>query len=218
LYSFQPYTHKHVIVVAVLVGTIALVCTVARSIPARYRARLEPILGLILLAIWAATAGAHFSKPSLSLQTSLPLHWCDLTGILAGVVLLRPAADTRAALHFWGLCFTSLAFLAPVEARGPIYPAFWFYFVSHGAILLAVAYDAIVRGYVPTAGDLKRTALVTAAWVAAVTPFNVLLGANYAYVGNSATGQRVIVEALPGVGDADERAGAGAVPPASPGG
>jgi hypothetical integral membrane protein (TIGR02206 family) len=196
LNTFQPYTQKHLIVLVVTAAAIAFVCIAATLLSQRARGRFEKTLGVGLLLVWFFGAAWDVCQPGASIRSVLPLHWCDLTGILAGVVLLWPRDDTRAALHMWGLCFTAIAFVAPVENRGPAFGGFWAYFVPHGVILLAVAYDAFVRGYRPAAGDVWRVGTVTLAWVIAVTPFNLFVGGNYAYVGNAAAGQRTQIEAF----------------------
>lgn len=196
LNTFQPYTQKHAIVIVMMAAAIAFVCVAATLLSERARRRFEKVAGVGLLGVWFFGAAWDVAQPGASIRSVLPLHWCDLTGILAGAVLLWPRDDTRAALHLWGLCFTAIAFVAPVENRGPAFGGFWAYFVPHGAILLAVAYDAFVRGYRPAIGDLRRVGATTLAWVLAVTPFNVLVGGNYAYVGNAVIGQRTLIEAF----------------------
>ena len=193
LYTFEPYTRKHALLVLGLVLLAGVVISLGRRAVARWGAGVEQAAGVVLLLVWFISAAWDFAVPGATSRTTLPLHWCDLTGILAGVVLLRPSADTRAALHFWGICFTSIAFISPVESRGPAFLGFWIYFVSHGAILTAVAYDWAVRGYRPRWQEAAKISLMTLVWVALVMPFNLLLGANYAYVGAISSNQRDLV-------------------------
>jgi len=194
--SFQPLSLKHAIVIAGVGFACALVAMVGRRSSASLREKTEPALGVLLLLIWSIGAMADWASPRAGSATSLPLHWCDLTGILAGVVLMKPTRGTRAALQFWGITFSSIAFILPIEKRGPSYAEFWIYFGTHAVILMAVTYDLAVRKFTPTWRDFNTVALATAFWVVAVTPFNLLLGANYAYVGAIETHQRVIVSAF----------------------
>jgi hypothetical integral membrane protein (TIGR02206 family) len=193
LHTFQPYSAKHVIVLAGAVVLIGAMLRLARAVPEARRPGVEQAAGVLLLLIWFAGAAAKWAVPYASARTALPLHWCDLAGILAGVVLLQPTPAARAALHFWGICFSSLAFLMPIEKRGPAYYEFWLYFGTHGAILFAVMYDRLVRGYVPTWQDWRYAVLATVFWAAAVTPFNLVFGSNYAYLGAVEHYQRSIV-------------------------
>lgn len=190
--SFQPYSVKHLIVLAAL-GVACAGVVGLRRFSLRDRKPYEPVLGVVLLLIWMAGTMFKWLAPNASTANTLPLHWCDLTGILAGVVLLNPTRETRAALHFWGICFSSLAFLMPIEKRGPAELGFWMYFVPHGAIVLAVVYDRVVNEYTPTWRDFGVVALATLCWGAAITPFNLLLDANYSYIGNTLHHQRSIV-------------------------
>jgi hypothetical integral membrane protein (TIGR02206 family) len=195
-YKFEAFSHQHVLVLGVVGAACVTAAIIGRSVDAERRARFEPIAGVILLAIWCLGAMWDWTSPKATSRTALPLHWCDLTGILAGLVLLKPTRDTRAALHFWGICFSSIAFIMPVEKTGPAKIDFWMYFGSHAAILAAVVYDRVARRYLPSREDFVRIAIATAFWVIAVTPFNMLLDANYAYVGMSTTHQRALVSAF----------------------
>jgi hypothetical integral membrane protein (TIGR02206 family) len=195
-HKFVAFSHQHLLVLGSVAAVCGAVAVIGRRASDDQRERAEPVFGVVLLAIWCIGAMWDWASATASSRNALPLHWCDLTGILAGVVMLNPTRATRAALHFWGICFSSIAFIAPVETTGPFHADFWIYFGSHAAILAAVVYDRAARRYVPTRQDFYAVAVATAAWVAAVTPFNVLLGANYAYVGFTTTHQRAIVNAF----------------------
>ncbi len=196
VHTFQPFSVKHAIVVACVVGVCAAVAMLGRRVQRKTRSPFEPAMGVFLLLVWAAGAMWDWTHPRAGAATSLPLHWCDLTGILAGVVLMKPTHSTRAALQFWGITFSSIAFVFPVVKAGPAHADFWVYFGTHAAILVALTYDRFVRSFEPNWRDFNVVALATAWWVAAVTPFNLLLDANYAYVGGIATHQRAIVLAF----------------------
>lgn len=128
---------------------------------------------------------------------SVPLHICDLAAILGPIALVWPARLLRTTMYFWALGLSIWGLLTPILQHGPSSPVFWLFWLNHGAIMLYVAYDVIVRGYRPTARDFGMGCLVTLAYVAIVTPFNLAMDWNYGYLGNVETEAKTPLDILP---------------------
>lgn len=195
-YTFQPNSQQHAVVLATLFATTAAAVYVGRRLPVATRRWLEPWAGVALLAIWFVANLYDATRSTSTLRDSLPLHWCDLAGLLAATVMVWPSRTPRAVLHAVGLCLSPLAFILPTERNGPMIASFWVYFVPHAAIVVAAAYDGAVRGFRPDFPDLRRAFALIVLWVAILMPINVWLDANYGYVGERDVGQRSVVVAF----------------------
>jgi hypothetical integral membrane protein (TIGR02206 family) len=120
------------------------------------------------------------------LRTGLPLHICDVNGLIAPLALLTGWRWARATLYFWTATLTVQAFIQPALIAGPASPVFWAFWAAHTIIAACALYDIVVRGFRPTWPDLGRALAVSAAYLALVVPVNLRLGADYGYVGNPA--------------------------------
>jgi hypothetical integral membrane protein (TIGR02206 family) len=171
-------------VLLTLAALATIIVLVGRWLAPVARRSFERVAGLLLIGTWLAGLTFDLINPRASASTTLPLHWCDVCGVLAIFVMFKPQYRVaRAVLHFWALCLCSLAFILPVIGLGPAFIDFWIYFGTHAAILLMVAYDRGVRGFEPSGRDLAWAAGLCAAWVVLLQPVNLALGANNGFVG-----------------------------------
>jgi hypothetical integral membrane protein (TIGR02206 family) len=143
------------------------------------RTRLALGYGLIVneLIWWAfrySHEGVHLAN--------LPLQLCDITlwATALACVTLVPAIVEFA--YFAGFAGAGMALLTPDLWSGwPSYPAIYF-FVAHGAIVMACS--VLVFGGIapPRPGAVWRAFRVLAGYAAAVGAFNAILGTNYMYL------------------------------------
>jgi hypothetical integral membrane protein (TIGR02206 family) len=113
---------------------------------------------------------------------NLPLQLCDITlwATVLACFTLAPAMVEFA--YFTGFAGGGMALLTPDLWSGwPSYPAIYF-FVAHGAII--VACSVLVFGGIapPRRGAVWRTFRLLAAYAAAVGAFNAIFGTNYMYL------------------------------------
>lgn len=141
------------------------------------------------LLYWASPARAN-------LGTSLPLHVCDLAGLVAVVAVWAPRRILQTVMVYWGLGLSTQAFVTPVLEEGPDTARFWLFFASHATIVGTGLFELALRGYRPAWRDLGVACVLTLIYGAIVTPLNALLGWNYGYTGPSTPGQPTIVDVL----------------------
>lgn len=196
IYFFEPNSRQHAVVVATLIASTATLVYIARRTPRATRERVEPWAGAGLFVIWLVANAFEATRSTATLRDSLPLHWCDLAGLFAAAILVWPSRGMRSLLHTIGLCLSPLAFILPTERNGPMIANFWAYFVPHAAIVMTAIYDGAVRGFRLSPADVRRAFAWVMAWVALLVPVNVLLDANYGYVGDGLIGQRAAVTAF----------------------
>ncbi|RYD60958.1 MAG: TIGR02206 family membrane protein, partial [Verrucomicrobiaceae bacterium] len=106
------------------------------------------VLAFLCLAAFGYTQAAWLTiDGDPDLDSSLPLHLCDLAAFIAGFALLTEKRLLSTLTYFWGLAGTIQALLTPAITVGFPHPAFVAFFVHHFAIVGAALYLPIVRGW-----------------------------------------------------------------------
>ncbi|MBH28420.1 MAG: TIGR02206 family membrane protein [Chloroflexi bacterium] len=124
--------------------------------------------------VWALSVGVWH------VNHALPLHLCSLGAILSIFMLLKRRYGIFEVLYFWGIAGAVQAILTP-DLRGYNFPHFhyFWYFTSHGMVVLAVLWMLIVEQVRPTWNSLRKTVLITMLYALAVYPINIVTGGNY---------------------------------------
>jgi hypothetical integral membrane protein (TIGR02206 family) len=183
---FIPYTPLHAVAVLACLLAIAILIIAARRLrgsdaePAFRRA-----FAWACIVFWVFQ-NAWFHASGIDWMTGLPLHICDLGGLIGPFALLTGNRLLRATLYFWTFALTLQAFIQPALTDGPATSVFWLFFAAHSIVLACALYDLLVLGYRPLWVDLPRVYAFSAVYVAGVVAVNAWLGANYAYLGDPA--------------------------------
>ncbi len=188
--SHLPYALAWMTLAAAVLGLGWL----QRNTPTTER-RFRRGLAIGCAAAWLYTQ-TYFIFREFNAYESLPIHICDLAGLLAPAMLLSNRRPLRTVLYFWGLGLTTQAFMTPVNDAGPGHPEFWAFWGSHTAILTAALYDFIIRQYRPTTGDLGFAVGLSLIYLALVFPLDAATGWNYGYVGPTEPDQPTLIDAL----------------------
>lgn len=203
-YYFRPFTADHLVVLLGLVGASVFLIRLGHQFDSTHpkvggNAAARTVFGRWLVALmataWFIGQFKQLQPGHFGWDTSLPLHVCDVVGFIAPLAMGLGSRPLRAILHFWGLGVSSLAFVVPVIHSGPAHLEYWAYFISHGAIVVAAIYDVAVRGYRPDWRDWQLAAVAGAAYVAMILPLDVVLHANYGYLGRTLAGRSAQVAA-----------------------
>ena len=197
LHSFHAFTASH----AIVLGVFAFVTAVACAVGVRWRGterlrRLERAAGGFMLVLWLVSTLYWIVPPNYTIQEALPLHMCDLTGLIAPLVLLTHRRGFRTLLYFWGLGLSSQAMLTPVLEHGPAYLPFWLFWLTHASIIGTAIYDLVAHRYRPTLRDCAFAYGMCLIWLAVVLPIDLALGVNYGYVGNVTPGRPTVIDHL----------------------
>jgi hypothetical integral membrane protein (TIGR02206 family) len=184
--NFTAYTPLHAVSVLVCALAIALLIIAARRMR---ESGAEPALrrgfAWACIIFWVFQ-NAWFHAAGVDWLTGLPLHICDLGGLIGPFALLTGNRFLRATLYFWTFALTLQAFIQPALVAGPSTSVFWFFFAAHTIVLACALYDLLVLGYRPLWADLPRVYAFSAVYVAGIAAVNAWLGANYAYIGDPA--------------------------------
>jgi hypothetical integral membrane protein (TIGR02206 family) len=197
LHSFHAFTTAH----AVVLGTFAFVTATACALGARGRGsawlrRAEVTLGVAMLAFWVVTPVYWILPPNYTLEEAIPIHMCDLTGIIAPLVLLTRQRTLRTLLYFWGLGLSINGMLTPVLEEGPVYLRFWLFWLTHASTIGVAIYDLVAHRYRPALRDCVVAIGWCAAWLVTVLVIDLSLGVNYGYVGNVTPKRPTVIDGL----------------------
>lgn len=118
-----------------------------------------------------------------SLQESLPLHLCPLTGYLAVLMLLTRNYYLYEFVYFMGIAAPGLSLLTPdIDRYGFPHYKFFLFFISHSLPVTAALYMTIVEGCQPSLGSIGRIAVEINVLMLSVWILNAVLGSNYIFL------------------------------------
>lgn len=127
-------------------------------------------------------------------EVSLPLHVCDLAGLVAVAALRWETRWLRAVLYYWGIGLSTQAFITPVVEAGPAHMRFWLFWISHLVIVGAAVYDLAGRRFRPTWRDFRAITFIMLLYGAVIIPLDALSGWNYGYVGKTAVNSPTLLD------------------------
>lgn len=199
LEHFELFSPLHGLVVLVTAGCLASVVALGRRWRGTSRQRpFELALAAAAGVTWLVANGYYLVPERFSVSRALPLHVTDVLGLLGPLVLLFPRLrPLRALLYYWGVGLSTMAFITPDLKAGPQLIGFWFFFAAHLMILLAVAYDLLVRDFRPGWADWRSAVAFSLVYLACMAPLNLALESNYGFLGRSVPGQPSLIDFLP---------------------
>jgi hypothetical integral membrane protein (TIGR02206 family) len=175
----------HALAVAICALLIAAPTLAGRALGKDGERLLRRMLCAAAVGYWLAY-NIWWNWQGVDPRIGLPLHICDVNGLIAPLALLTGWRWARATLYFWTATLTVQAFIQPALSAGPASLVFWAFWSAHAIIAACALYDIVVRGFRPIWSDLGRALTVSAAYLALVVPLDLRLGADYGYVGNPA--------------------------------
>jgi hypothetical integral membrane protein (TIGR02206 family) len=180
---FVAYGGLHLVTVCICALVVVGLAAAGRRLGDRHEGALRRVLGIFGVVYWISY-NIWWNRNGLNLTAGLPLHICDLNGLVAPLALLTLNRWLRATLYFWTFALTIQAFVQPNLVHGPSTAVFWLFWVQHTIILAYAVYDLAVLAFRPGWRDLGRVYLVSAIYVVIIIPVNLLLGANYGFIGS----------------------------------
>ena len=155
---------------------------IAIRIPPDKRKILMMILGFTLISI-ELMQQLYLNHLGLwSLKTSLPIHLCGISGILAGIMMFRSSHYGFEFLALIGSPGALHALLTPQLNHGTIPFLIFKYYVSHAGIILVPLFLAIVLGYRIKRSSWYRVLLLCQVLLIIIGLTNYFIGANYMYL------------------------------------
>lgn len=115
-------------------------------------------------------------------QGALPMHLCDWTGIAAIVALVWRRQLAYEMTYFWGLGGTLQALITPDLAYDFPDVRFFTFFISHGGVIVAIAFLTLGLRMRPWPASLVRILVWSNIYLAAAGALDFALGENYGYL------------------------------------
>ena len=181
---FTPYSGLHLVTVCVCVLAVAAIGAIGRALPDTSEIALRRTLGIFGITYWVFSYTIRWYRDGLDLPSGLPLHICELNGLIAPLALLTRNRWLRATAYFWTFALTTQAFVQPTLTTGPAGTFFWWFWAQHTIVLACAVYDVAVVGFRPNWQDLWRVYVVSAFYLAIVIPVNLEFGTNFGFLGN----------------------------------
>lgn len=188
LETFEKGSLVHGLVLVCSVALVAAAVVIQRGTRARSPAKADSYrklagVAILLFEIVHVAYWLCFREGGFNLQESLPLHFCDISGLIAAAALIFPDRRLVTLLYFWGVGLSSTAFIVPVVTDGPAHLVFWTFWLSHLIIVGGAVFFVLAEGYTPGFRDLLFALAVTTAYVLLLLVLNIAVGTNYGYVG-----------------------------------
>lgn len=180
--TFVPYSGLHLLTICVCALLIAALVAAGRRLRAHETA-MRWTLGIFALLYWLSY-NIWWNRNGFDPAIGLPLHICDLSGVIAPLALLTLNRWLRATLYFWAFALATQAFIQPALAAGPALAAV--------LVVLGPAHDHSRLRHLRRDGlsfrpgwqDLRRATIVSLIYVCIVVPFDIYFGGDYGYLGN----------------------------------
>ncbi|RNC81590.1 MAG: TIGR02206 family membrane protein [Phycisphaera sp.] len=185
---FEKGSVTHLLVLIMSASLVALAVLIQRTTRSKHpqkadRLRLGAGIAVLLFQIVHNVYWLSLREGGFSLEESLPLHFCDITGLIAAAALIFPDRRLVTLLYFWGVGLSSTAFVIPVIAEGPAFLVFWTFWVSHLIVVGGGIFFVLAEGYHPSLRDLLFSLAAATAYVLCLLAINLAIGTNYGYVG-----------------------------------
>jgi len=179
---FVPFGSAHIITLGVIVLMVFALPIALKSINDSRRLVIARVLAILLLL-------SESGKPVVSvliyqnpINISLPLHLCGVAAFLTAWMLWRQSYKSYEVAYFWGVGGGIPALLTPDLLAGFPHPSFFYFFISHGLILLGVMYATLVFSFRPRLTSVSKAIIATLGLMMVVYPINLLLKSNYMYL------------------------------------
>ena len=183
---FTSYSALHFIILAaclVLVVAITVAGVIGRGRSASHELRIRNYwIGFVVVV--QGISQVLVNVPSaFNLQTTLPLHPCDIVPWIGVVALLSTARWMRATSVFWGLGLCIWAFILPIIAYETTDIRFWLFWLGHTQIIVTAVYLIAVMDYQPVFKDLILAFGVLAIFTVLIVFVNLGIGSDYGSLG-----------------------------------
>jgi hypothetical integral membrane protein (TIGR02206 family) len=183
---FEKYSPLHCGILVAIVGisvTIGLYRRRFRRLELGRAKLLDVQVSWVILVIWIIEQGFEFLPNRFSVSESIPLHFCDIVGLVSAFAVRSHSRLLRAVLYYWGFVLSPTALFWPELEGGPTTVQFWVFWVPHCTIIAAATYDCLGRGFRPGWTDYLVTIGTLLLFLALVIPFDIAIDENYGYVG-----------------------------------
>ena len=146
------------------------------------RRNYDLFIAAVLLINTVAENWYNYATGYWTLQQNLPIHLCSITNILCIVLLLNYKQWIAELVYYWGLAGGIQSLLTPEFTIGMEGYNFYSYFISHGGLIMVVAYIIVHYEFTPRPKSWLWTLGYLQILVIVVGIINYFIHSNYMYL------------------------------------
>ena len=168
------------IIISIIVGFVVI--QIGMKIPPDKRRILMVVVGLSLITvkIWQQL---YLHKLGLwRTSTSLPIHLCGISGLLAGLMMLKPKQIGFEFLALIGIAGAFQGLITPQLNHGENTYLIIEYYIIHSGIIIVPLFLTIVEGFRVRKKSWLRVFFICQLLIIFNLSINYLLDANYMYL------------------------------------
>jgi hypothetical integral membrane protein (TIGR02206 family) len=147
-----------------------------------YKLGVGKIIGAFILLIIIIQHFYLMNAGKWHLHSSLPLHLCSMSVIIAGIIHFRPGQNLFELLVYWGLPGAFHSIITPELTHGFSPFLYAEYYIAHAGIFAMAVFASAVYGMKLRKHSWFRVWLFTQPVLALVGLANYLTGGNYMYL------------------------------------
>jgi hypothetical integral membrane protein (TIGR02206 family) len=167
------------------IGSLAFIVIpigLARNRDEVFQKKTGRVLGALLLVTAFGRHLLDLYNNSWNLESSLPLHMCGISGLLAGLIFFWHSQLAFEILVFWGLAGAFHSIITPELTRGFSVPLTIEYYIVHAGIIAASLFLFFVQNKTIRKRSWLKIFLITQPVLLLVGTINYLTGGNYMYL------------------------------------
>jgi hypothetical integral membrane protein (TIGR02206 family) len=154
---------------------------------------LRKSIGVFLLTIAVSIHFYLIAQNQWTIQRSLPLQLCSLSGLLSGIVLLMPTQIGYEILMYWGIPGALHSLLTPELTQGSGNFILYEYYISHGGIILASLFLTFSTGMSVRKKSWWNIFLLTQILLPVIGMVNFFLNSNYMYLRQKPQADNILI-------------------------
>lgn len=184
LAAFEAYGAGHTGVLVCLAAVSILM--IRRLRKDAHSARAKSALALLTFCCFAAypfnMAAWASTGASVSLDSVLPLHLCDIASFLCGFALITRRYLLCELSYFWGLAGTIQGLITPNLPYDFPHPVFLSFFLQHGVVVITALLLPLGLGWRPRPGAWIRAFAWLLLYAVAASLVNLALETNFGFL------------------------------------
>ena len=180
--SFTMFGWQHGLTLLTILLLALLIPSLIKASPSQKAVKPAAVLLALAILGFKAWEIAWYAGRGIPWVHLLPLHLCDAAALVSGIMLLTGNRFLFELNYFWGLGGTTQALLTPDLSEGFPSTGYFLFFISHGLVMLGLAFGLIVLRFRPTLKSILRVFLATVAMSLLAGGVNALAGTNYMYM------------------------------------
>ena len=191
---FILFGTDHLIAILAVILISILVPHYLKKTSLTAKKRFGYVLAYILILNELVKPYYHTQFFGYDLLNVLPFHMCALSAFSISIFLLTNKRIFYEVAFFWGIGGGLMALLQPDTPLDFPDPVFIIFYLSHGAMLLAIGHASIALENRPNLDSVKRAIMVSLAVIVMIYFINLILGppANFWYLGARPDGTSIM--------------------------